>query len=259
MCSMEKKARDHGRQLAEKLVRKPFFDHAWSSQPRMDAEELAWALQFIDDHFFLIRSENDALPSVDWVLERAKSAVLRYGIRGLVIDPYNELDHRRPPGQTETEYVSQMLTKVKRFAQYYDVHVWFVAHPRQLRDWHGAAPTLYDISGSAHFINKADNGVIVHRNRDTQDPVKKREVSILIRKVRNKMAGTIGESVLVYDRATGTYRDPAPERLAELGHRAGDDKAAWDVPDTPGGSLGRLPGGGMAYPGQTADEIRGAS
>ena len=57
----------------------------------------------------------------------------RYGIRGLVIDPYNELDHQRPLHMTETEYVSQMLTKIKRFAQHNEVHVWFVAHPRQLQ------------------------------------------------------------------------------------------------------------------------------
>ena len=82
-----------------------------------------------------------------------------------MIDPYNELDHQRPSQMTETEYVSQMLTKIKRFAQHYDVHVWFVAHPRQLRDWKGEPPNLYDISGSAHFINKADNGIVIHRNR----------------------------------------------------------------------------------------------
>lgn len=54
---------------------------------------------------------------MDWVLDRARAAVMRHGIRGLVIDPYNELDHRRPGTQSETEYISQMLTKVKRFAQ----------------------------------------------------------------------------------------------------------------------------------------------
>jgi len=64
--------------------------------------------------------------------------VSRYGIRGLVIDPYNELDHQRPTYMNETEYVSQMLTVLKRFAQHHDVHVWFVAHPRQMRDWKGA-------------------------------------------------------------------------------------------------------------------------
>ena len=88
-----------------------------------------------------------------------------FGIRGLVIDPYNELDHQRPPGVSETEYVSQMLTKIKRFAQHYDAHVWFVAHPKQLQQWRGDAPNLYDISGSAHFVNKADNGVVIHRVR----------------------------------------------------------------------------------------------
>ena len=36
----------------------------------------------------------------------------RHGIRGLVIDPYNELDHTRPPHIQETEYISSMLSKV---------------------------------------------------------------------------------------------------------------------------------------------------
>lgn len=68
--------------------------------------------------------------------------------------------------RTETEYVSQMLTKIKRFAQHHSCHVWFVAHPKQLQQWDGGPPNLYDISGSAHFINKCDNGIVIHRNRD---------------------------------------------------------------------------------------------
>lgn len=35
-----------------------------------------------------------------------------------------------------------------------------------MHHWVGAPPNLYDISGSAHFINKCDNGIVVHRNRD---------------------------------------------------------------------------------------------
>jgi twinkle protein len=68
-------------------------------------------------------------------------------VRGLIIDPYNELDHRRAGHVTETEFVSGMLTKIKRFAQHTDCHVWLVAHPRQLQDWRGEAPNLYDVSG----------------------------------------------------------------------------------------------------------------
>ena len=55
------------------------------------------------------------------------------------------------------------LAQVKRFAQMYGVHVWFVAHPRQLQNWHGEPPTLYDISGSANFINKVGVGCVEDR------------------------------------------------------------------------------------------------
>ena len=39
---------------------------------------------------------------------------------------------------------------------------------------------MYDISGSAHFINKCDNGIVIHRNRDpAAGPVDQVQVSIL--------------------------------------------------------------------------------
>lgn len=218
MCSMEKRATDHARQLAEKYVGKPFFDLPYSKgTPRMSFEELDSAMDWVDDRFHLIRYEDDELPSIDWVLDIARAAVYRYGIRGLVIDPYNELDHQRPSSMSETEYVSKMLTKVKRFAQTAGVHVWFVAHPRQLHQWKGEAPNLYDISGSAHFINKADNGIVIHRNRDP-DGESPDSVEILVRKVRNKAAGTIGNCILSYDRRNGRYldfEDPSPPRTSE--------------------------------------------
>lgn len=34
--------------------------------------------------------------------------------------------------RTETEYVSQILSKIKRFAQHHMCHVWFIAHPKQV-------------------------------------------------------------------------------------------------------------------------------
>jgi len=207
LCSMENKVREHARKLLEKHIKKPFFDIRYGeSVERMTIDELEEGKKWLGDTFYLIRCENDCLPSINWVLKLAKSAVLRHGINGLVIDPYNELDHQRAPSQTETEYVSQMLTKVKRFAQHHSCHVWFVAHPRQLHNWVGGPPNLYDISGSAHFINKCDNGIVVHRNRDPEaGPLD--QVQVCVRKVRNKVAGTIGEAFLSYNRVTGEYKD----------------------------------------------------
>ncbi|VVA28376.1 PREDICTED: twinkle [Prunus dulcis] len=207
LCSMENKVREHARKLLEKHIKKPFFDKRYGgSAERMSAEEFEQGKQWLNDTFYLIRCEDDSLPSISWVLELAQAAVLRHGVRGLVIDPYNELDHQRPPNQTETEYVSQMLTKVKRFAQHHCCHVWFVAHPRQLHQWVGGPPNLYDISGSAHFINKCDNGIVIHRNRDP-GAGDLDQVQVCVRKVRNKVAGTIGDAYLTYDRATGQFKD----------------------------------------------------
>ncbi|XP_051125285.1 twinkle homolog protein, chloroplastic/mitochondrial-like [Andrographis paniculata] len=205
LCSMENKVREHARKLLEKHIKKPFFHGRYGkTRDRISIEELEEGKKWLQDSFCLIRCEDDCLPNIKWVLDLAKIAVLRHGVRGLVIDPYNELDHQRSSSQTETEYVSQMLTKVKRFAQHHACHVWFVAHPRQLHNWDGGPPNMYDISGSAHFINKCDNGIVVHRNRDPEaGPLDL--VQVCVRKVRNKAIGTIGEAYLRYNKITGEY------------------------------------------------------
>jgi twinkle protein len=188
----------------EKYTGEPWFEGKYTKKARMRPETMRQGLHWLDNQFVLIRHEDDELPSVDWIIGLARAAVMRHGIRGLLIDPYNELDHKRPQGQTETEYVSQMLTRIKKFAQHYDVHVWFVAHPRQLHNWRGEAPGLYDISGSAHFINKCDNGIVVHRNRD-EKAGSLREVTVMVAKVRNKVAGSIGDPKLEYNLSNGRY------------------------------------------------------
>ena len=41
----------------------------------------------------------------------------RYGIQGLVIDPFNELDQTRDKYTTETAYVGHLIDQIKAFAQ----------------------------------------------------------------------------------------------------------------------------------------------
>ena len=83
-----------------------------------------------------------------------------------MIDPYNRLENEQ--GQrNETQYVSEVLDKLQNFAQRHDVLVILMAHPTKLtknKDGIYEAPSLYDISGSANFYNKADFGIVVHRN-----------------------------------------------------------------------------------------------
>jgi len=167
VCSFENPPAEHIAKLAEKHLGLPFWD---GPRQRMTEAELQKAMTWAADHFHLIRFDDEA-PTIEAILDKARAAVMRHGIRGLIIDPYNEIEHHRPPSVTETEYVSQLLGKVKRFAQAHDVHVWFIAHPAKMqRDGNSLpAPTLYDISGSANWANKADLGVVVHRD-PAKDP-----------------------------------------------------------------------------------------
>ncbi|GIL47333.1 hypothetical protein Vafri_4176, partial [Volvox africanus] len=188
-----------------------------------------------DDDLAMQELEDARQPcTIDWVLAKATQAVYRYGIRGLVIDPYNELEQRRG-AQTETEYVSAMLGKVKRWAQRYLVHVWLVAHPKSMEDWDGGPPNMYDISGSAHWYNKADMGLVVHRytrvaidaalrrrqaatgrsggrgGKPLQVPWRENETLIKVLKARNKTSGTQGDYTLEYDKEQCRFRDPRVE------------------------------------------------
>jgi twinkle protein len=199
ICSFENPPGEHIAKLAEKYLGQPFWE---GPAPRMSDAELQRTLDWLADCFYLIRADDEA-PTVDWILAAARGAVLRHGIRGLVIDPYNELEHKRPPNQTETEYVSQLLGKVKRFGQTHGVHVWFVAHPAKMQRENGAIPppTLYDISGSANWANKADVGVVVHRDPMRVPP----QMDIYVRKIRSKAFGRIGVTSLCYDPSTGRF------------------------------------------------------
>lgn len=45
----------------------------------------------------------------------------RYGINGLIIDPYNELNPSRAAGLKEHEHVNQTMALLRKFARDYDV------------------------------------------------------------------------------------------------------------------------------------------
>jgi len=192
----------HAAKLIEKRARKPFRR---GPTERLTSAELLKTSGWLDEHFtFLMPDENEL--TVDGILSLAKALVYRKGIKGLVIDPWNELDHSRPASLSETEYISQSLTRIRRFARTHGVHVWLIAHPTKLyKDNSGKypVPSPYDISGSAHWRNKADNCLTIWRDLSTHT----REVQVHAQKIRFKEVGSIGLARLNYDFLTGRYSD----------------------------------------------------
>ncbi len=133
-----------------------------------------------------------------------------------MIDPWNELESLRPAQMTETEYISAALKRIRVFARQRGVHVWVVVHPAKLQRSESGKypiPTLYDCAGSAHWRNKADNGIVVWRDLSSDD---RAEVEIHVQKVRFRMVGKRGLCTLYYDATCARYREfPRAPRAEE--------------------------------------------
>jgi len=196
----------HVSKILEKWLGKPFGP---GPTERMGYEEVVEATEDIGNRFGFIKSDESV--TVAEVLERAEEyfdKVRETGINlGLVIDPWNELDHMRPANLTETEYISRTLSVVRNWARQQECHVWLVAHPaKQRRTDKGELPkaTPDMIAGSQHWWNKADNCLMVYRDYENQNS----EIELHVQKIRFKHIGKIGVVDLIYDKPTGRYFEP---------------------------------------------------
>lgn len=193
----------HAQKYLEKVISRPFGRHGFERE-RMHKSEIAAALQQIRKHVFFIMPPE--MITIDVILEKTKQAIFRHGVNGLVIDPWNEIEHTMERGQREDLYISQQLSKLRRFARKHQINVWLVAHPQKLQKDKDTGtykpPTMYEISGGAQWRNKADVGICVHRPNYEND-----ETEVYIQKIRFKEVGRIGKVTLKYNRDTGEYRD----------------------------------------------------
>src|SRR5262249_37365498 len=99
---------------------------------------------------------------IEWLIDKAGDAGVRFGVDWFLLDPWNQVEHKRKIGESEPEYQGRSIRALKGFARSYDCGVIVVAHPTKdvkLPDGEIRHPTLYDISGSAHWYNAADHGV----------------------------------------------------------------------------------------------------
>ena len=196
---------DHMARVLEKYIGQPFMD---GPTPRMSKEDVARGKSWLTKHFTWILPSDDKEWSIDVILEAAKRLVLTKGIRGLVIDPWNELEHMRDNNQTETEYISVALKRIRQFGRRYGIHIWVIAHPAKLyRDKSGKIPipTPYDISGSARWRDKSDNCITIWRDLAKEEGCL---VEVHVQKVRFRQDGKIGIGELSYNWRMGTYHLP---------------------------------------------------
>jgi twinkle protein len=191
----------HLTRLTEKYLELPFVEGATR---KMSEEQLVEGMRYINNHFYFLESR-DEKPTIKWILEKARVCVIREGLNGIVIDPYNEIDTNDRGTKREDEHIKDIISACKRFARTHNICVWIVAHPAKMHrnnDGTYPVPSMYDISGSAHWHNMADIGLCVHRNFEDNETV------VYVKKVREQgLYGEIGECLFGYDVQTRSYRE----------------------------------------------------
>lgn len=179
------------------------------ADPKTEAEAIARADAWIGRRFVFIdidptgTGDSDDPFDLEWIIDRAKDAVVRDGIRVLLIDPWNEIEHARLKGESGSEYVARGIRMLKRFARLYGVMVVVVAHPTKDvgKDGKSRPVTLYDIEHSAAWYNKADHGIIISRDKENRTDVD-------IQKVRFEGTGGKGSVAMQYNRESGRFEQP---------------------------------------------------
>lgn len=196
----------HYAKIFEKIIGKKFSKSLTT--------ELEWdmAYDYIRNNFFYILNEEDF--TVKSILDSAKILVKTRGIKVVVIDPYNKLEHKYT--DSETQYISRFLDQLIQFAKINDILLFLIAHPKKMQKTNGKTevPSLYDISGSANFYNKTDYGVTVHRQTD-EEGVMINAVNIYFQKIKYKHLGKQGIINMNYDYITGRF------------NQCGEDKSNW--------------------------------
>ena len=208
--------RRHIQKLAEKSVGKMLYGHMRMSKSEYDSV----INNFIVNHFFFFQ-QGFSGASFEQVL--AEASRIKPRINALVVDPWNRLEARRPQGMSETEYILSCLRLAARFASETQISLHIVAHPTKLSEDIKTGitrrPNLYSISGSAHWANAIDNGILVFRNFDTQ----KTEVQVL--KVRFKDNGRVGQQDFEYQESGRYLQSGQPQFYSST---AAKNKAAKD-------------------------------
>jgi replicative DNA helicase len=183
--------------LSEKLMGKALF-------ATMTDSELDRALNWLSEKIYLINPDEDEI-TVQGVKKLTLLAIERHGVDGVMWDPWNEMDLDVRVYEKETDCIGRNLAMLRRFARRHNVFFGLVAHPAKMQKDKKSekylVPTLYDISGSSHWFNKADNGITIYRDFD------KKVVQIHVQKIKYKVHGRVGLVTMRYDVASGRFHE----------------------------------------------------
>lgn len=143
--------------IAGKWVnRKEYLTEAWYKKGK----------EFINDNFKFIDMERYNL---DEVLKKTRELIFRFGIKVLVIDPYNKVRLEGKYSDTN-DYTREYLARIDEFCKKHDILIFIVAHPVKPsnEDRKTYEPDFYSIKGGGEFYDMSPHGLLVHRDYENE-------------------------------------------------------------------------------------------
>jgi twinkle protein len=129
---------------------------------KMSAEELNEAIAFFHEHFIYVYP--DDVQNLENIHTIFRGLILKHGIDGVLIDPWNQLDHIID--NREDLYLSKALKEVKKFALVNGISYNIIAHPKTVapnKDNELPKLQVFHIAGGVLWRNKCDNILSVER------------------------------------------------------------------------------------------------
>ena len=198
IMSAETSSQIHMLQMVSAYVGKPY-----RGENKMSDYDLSRGLDWVASRFVFIDESDTDIVSV---LDRAHAAVLRNGVRLLMIDPYNFLTgsiNGRADDPSSVSHINSLLVALKGFAVEKGIAIFLCAHPTKMyRQSDGSVPVPlgYDVAGSASFYNVADAGISISREEEGRS-------KITCWKARFPWIGSPGEVVVDFDPDCGVYSE----------------------------------------------------
>lgn len=180
--------------------------------------EIKSASEIISKNVILNDCDGEEGVTFDDLLELFRMQILRFGVKGCVIDPWNALDHEAGmKSKSETQYINIICNKARRFAKAHDVALFIVVHPSKMRrdsDGNFAVPSPYDMAGSAHWRNRSDFILCVFRpienEGEARDFALEHNVTqVLVQKAKHRHLGKLGQATLFWDPRTTRFSSNA--------------------------------------------------
>lgn len=170
---------------------------------QMSPSDVERGVGAINDYFTWLDPPEDKL-TVAALLESIQEIKDRDGLDAYILDPWNEIDHSQYSHMRDDQYLSMILTTIRRFNKKNNLLGCIVIHPKGLtrdKDGNYPVPTLSDCHGGIMWRNKADYGLCLHRHDMSKD-----KATLYIQKIKFKTHGCIGTMDFDYDKYSGRFK-----------------------------------------------------